>query len=238
MRMRAAACVSLPLPQPTTRYSVYPVLHRAAPRCRAQPRYNVAMRWRSLAAAPLAAATVAAVAYSLSGRASPLVITRAYATPAAAAAASAGGFRVLRIAGDGRCLFRSVVQAHAHASTGALLDAAAELAAADALRSRAMDELVRRRDEYAWAVEGDFGSYVDFMRQPHAWGGEMELLMAAQVLRAPIAVAMAQPVELRVIATYGEEFRAEQARVAHVLYHGEGHYEALLATDVTPRARL
>jgi OTU domain-containing protein 6 len=177
------------------------------------------------------------VAYALSGRASPLVVTRAHATPAAAAASSAGGFRVLRIAGDGRCLFRSVVQAHAHASTGVLLDAAAELAAADALRSRAMDELLRRRDEYAWAVEGSFEEYVAEMRRPHAWGGEMELLMAAQVLRAPIAVAMAQP-QLRVIATYGEEFGAEQARVAHVLYHGEGHYEALLATDVAPRSKL
>ena len=151
------------------------------------------MRWRSFAAAPLAAATVAAVAYALSGR-SPLSVTaRAHASPGAAAASPAGGFRVLRIAGDGRCLFRSVVQAHAHASTGALLDAAAELAAADALRARAMDELARRRDEYSWAVEGDFEAYVAAMRRPHAWGGEMELLMAAQVLRAPIAVAMAQP---------------------------------------------
>ena len=230
--MRVATRVSLHLAQPGRR----PVLHRAVVRS-AQPPAGAAMRWRSLAAAPLAAATVAAVAYALSGRASPLVVTRAYATPAAAAAASAGGFRVLRIAGDGRCLFRSVVQAHAHASTGALLDPAAELAAADALRARAMDELMRRRDEYAWAVEGDFESYINAMRRPHAWGGEMELLMAAQVLRAPIAVAMAQP-ELRVIAMYGEEFAAEQAQVAHVLFHGEGHYEALLATDAQPRARL
>ena len=144
---------------------------------------------------------------------------------------------MLRIEGDGRCLFRSVVQAHAHASTGSLLGAAAELAAADALRARAMDELVRRRDEYSWAVEGDFEAYVAAMRRPHAWGGEMELLMAAQVLRAPIAVAMAQP-QLRVIAAYGDEFAAKGQRIAHVLFHGEGHYEALLADDAAPRARL
>jgi OTU domain-containing protein 6 len=197
-----------------------------------------AMRWRSLVAAASGAATAAAVAYALSSRDSLVVTARAYASPSVAAASSpGGGFRVLRITGDGRCLFRSVVQAHAHATTGALLAPAAELAAADALRASAMDELARRRDEYEWAVEGDFSAYVAAMRRPSAWGGEMELLMAAQVLRAPIAVAVAQP-ELRVIATYGEEFASKGARTAHVLFHGEGHYEALLADEAPPRARL
>jgi OTU domain-containing protein 6 len=197
-----------------------------------------AMRWRSLVAAASGAATAAAVAYALSSRDSLAVTARAYALPVASASPAGGGFRVLRITGDGRCLFRSVVQAQAHATTGALLAPAAELAAADALRASAMDELTRRRDEYEWAVEGDFSAYVAAMRRPNAWGGEMELLMAAQVLRAPIAVAMAQP-ELRVIATYGEEYAASKgARTAHVLFHGEGHYEALLADDAAPRSRL
>ena len=45
------------------------------------------------------------------------------------------------------------------------------------------------------------------------------------------------------IATYGDEFAkagAERGRTAHVLFHGEGHYEALLADggDAAPRARL
>jgi hypothetical protein len=200
-------------------------------------------RWRPLAAAPLAAA-VAAVAFAALSE--PRFGERFAARAFSAAAASAPlppRWRVLPVTGDGRCLFRSVVQATAAAAGAPLLDAAAELAAADALRSAAVDELVRRREQYEWAIEGDFDAYTRAMRAPYAWGGEMELLMASLVLRAPIAVVMAPPGEApRVIGTYGEEFGGTPARV---LFHGAGHYEALLpereegaAVQAAPRARL
>jgi hypothetical protein len=186
--------------------------------------------------------TTALALAALGGRAglSGAHVARASSSNAASSSSSSSAPRwtVLPVAGDGRCLFRSVAQARAVVATGAPLDAQAELAVADALRAASLDELQRRRDEYEWAVEGDFDAYVAALRAPHAWGGEMELLMASQVLRAPIAVAMLQAnddennnggaqqqqQQLRVIAAYGEEFGGQAATV---LFHGAGHYEAL-----------
>jgi hypothetical protein len=56
-------------------------------------------------------------------------------------------------------------------STGQRLSEAAELLEADRLRGAAVDELVRRRAEVEWFVEGDFDRYCDAMRQPRAWWG-------------------------------------------------------------------
>ncbi|XP_073287410.1 ras-related protein RABA4d-like isoform X4 [Primulina huaijiensis] len=54
---------------------------------------------------------------------------------------------------------------------------------ADELRARVADELVKRREETEWFIEGDFDTYVSFIRKPHEWGGEPELLMASHVLQ-------------------------------------------------------
>lgn len=76
----------------------------------------------------------------------------------AAEAPAARQYRLLRIAGDGRCLFRSLAQgghiaAQHDGAAGAagggqpvqLLGASEETAAADKLRSAICDELLRRR---------------------------------------------------------------------------------------------
>ena len=69
-----------------------------------------------------------------------------------------------------------------------------------------INELMKRREELEWIVEGDFEEYCANMRYPGAWGGEPEILVATHVLRRPIEVHMAVAGEpLRSIGIYGNE---------------------------------
>ncbi|XP_023765896.2 OVARIAN TUMOR DOMAIN-containing deubiquitinating enzyme 4 isoform X2 [Lactuca sativa] len=91
--------------------------------------------------------------------------------------------RLISIPGDGRCLFRSVVHgACLRAGTPIPKEnAAKELA--DDLRSKVVKELIKRRSETEWFLEGDFETYISHMKRSHVWGGEPELFMSSHVLR-------------------------------------------------------
>lgn len=166
---------------------------------------------------------------------------------------AARSFDVHAVAGDGRCLFRSVAASRALRDHGARPDPASETLEADRLRRLAVDELARRRADVEWFIEGDFDAYCDDMRRPGAWGGEPEILMLARALGEAVEVFM--PVAdggVRSIAVYGEDDEggegddeegddvekcdASDARVA-VLFHGAGHYEALAECDDARVAR-
>lgn len=138
-------------------------------------------------------------------------------------------YSVIGIPGDGRCLFRAVAHgAHVRKGNGAPSESV-QRESADALREKVVDELERRREETEWFIEGNFDSYTQRMRQPHVWGGEPELLMAAHVLRMPINVYMFEQRSrgLISIAEYGQEYVKENPVPIRVLYHGFGHYDAL-----------
>ncbi|KAI6686674.1 hypothetical protein NL676_032587 [Syzygium grande] len=135
----------------------------------------------------------------------------------------------LGIAGDGRCLFRSVIH-------GAYLRAGKQSPSeslqkqlADELRAKVADEFVKRRADIERFLESDFDTYVAEMRQPHKWGGEPELLMCSHILQMPITVFMKERFSetLKIIAEYGREYGTENS--INVLYHSYGHYDALLA---------
>ena len=155
-------------------------------------------------------------------------------------------YEVHPVAGDGRCLFRSVAAARAvrgDSSTssggggggggyGRRQSEAEESTEADRLREAAVDELIKRRAEVEWFLEGDFDRYCAAMRQPRAWGGEPEILMLTHVLKEPIEVFMMEETPdrgaLRSIAHYGEdEYKGQEGVGVAVLFHGAGHYEAL-----------
>merc|ERR1712050_656111 len=82
---------------------------------------------------------------------------------------------------------------------------------------------VWRRADIEWAIEDDFDKYVARISGQGIWGGEPELLMLSHHLERPIEVYMRNP-GLRVIQTYGEDFKKAAVRV---IFHGVGHYEAL-----------
>ncbi|KAI7979753.1 OTU domain-containing protein [Camellia lanceoleosa] len=49
--------------------------------------------------------------------------------------------------------------------------------------SSVVDEVLTRRKEIEWFIEGDFDAYVERIRKPYVWGGELELLMASHLLK-------------------------------------------------------
>ncbi|KAK8671524.1 hypothetical protein V6N13_038118 [Hibiscus sabdariffa] len=100
---------------------------------------------------------------------------------------------------------------------------------ADDLRAQVVNELLKRREETEWFIEGDFDAYVKEIQQPYVWGGEPELLMASHVLKTPISVYMIHRSSgnLINIAKYGEEYQKDKENPINVLFHGYGHYDIL-----------
>ncbi|CAN6438674.1 unnamed protein product [Victoria cruziana] len=146
----------------------------------------------------------------------------------AAELARATPYKVTGVSGDGRCLFRAVAYGDCLKSGKAAPDEALQRELADDLRARVANELLKRREETEWFIEGDFESYVKNIQQPHAWGGEPELLMASHVLQKPISVFMmdGSSGDLVCIASYGQEYHKGNSPIT-VLFHGYGHYDAL-----------
>lgn len=137
-------------------------------------------------------------------------------------------YSVIGIPGDGRCLFRSVAHGFCLRSGKPSPSEKVQRELADELRARVADEFINRRQETEWFVEGDFDTYVSQIRKSHVWGGEPELFMASHVLQMPITVYMKDEKAggLITIAEYGQEYSKEDP--IRVLYHGFGHYDALL----------
>lgn len=145
---------------------------------------------------------------------------------------------VVRVKGDGRCLYRSIARSLA-SEESRTLSAALETEDADALRDLAY-QYVTARDTAADfvrrnVVEGNFKKYTDKMRNPTFFAGEAEIFALANALRIPIAVYLEQNTnssgtkQLRNIATYGEKFKTKaKGKTIHVLYNGTNHFNALI----------
>ena len=98
-----------------------------------------------------------------------------------ASKASGPRFRIVSVAGDGNCLFRSVATSEQLSnSKSSPLTRAEEDARSKELRGQAVAELIRERKEIEWAIEGNFESYVRRMARNGEWGGEPELLMLSK----------------------------------------------------------
>lgn len=128
-------------------------------------------------------------------------------------------------------MFRSVVHGACLREGRPSPSEARERELADELRAKVTEELIKRRQDTEWFVEGDFDTYVTQMRLPHVWGGEPELLMSSHVLQVSITVHMFDKKRdcLKVIAEYGQEYGKENP--IRVLYHGYGHYDALRSSS-------
>ncbi|KAL4442105.1 hypothetical protein ABPG77_011366 [Micractinium sp. CCAP 211/92] len=171
---------------------------------------------------------------------------------AAAGPAIETGLRVIRVAGDGRCMFRALAQGLAR-NQGRFLGQAAEEQEADQLRLAVAEALCRtaaRRNEFASAVyaveaEDKMQNYCRRIMAPTFWGGEPELLVLSQMLRVPILVYIpAKEAGSRgggsgyvVIQRYGEQYerkggsssKKKRPRAVRLLYSGSNHYDLLLS---------
>ncbi|KAK6933522.1 OTU domain [Dillenia turbinata] len=142
---------------------------------------------------------------------------------------SSSDYRVTGVLADGRCLFRAIAHGSCLRNGEEPPDEVRQRELADELRARVVDELLKRREETEWFIEGDFDTYVNRIQQPYVWGGEPELLMASHVLQTPISVFMLNRTSgsLVNIANYGQEYGEDQESPINVLFHGYGHYDLL-----------
>ncbi|PRW56548.1 OTU domain-containing [Chlorella sorokiniana] len=164
---------------------------------------------------------------------------------AAAGPAIETGLRVVKVAGDGRCMFRALAQGLAR-NQGRFLGQAAEEQEADQLRLAVAEALCRtaaRRNEFASAVyaveaEDKLQNYCRRIMAPTFWGGEPELLVLSQMLRVPILVYIPSREAGKsgrgfvVIQQYGDKWSKTKSgkakRPVRLLYSGSNHYDLLL----------
>ncbi|XP_024991899.1 uncharacterized protein LOC112525838 isoform X1 [Cynara cardunculus var. scolymus] len=123
---------------------------------------------------------------------------------------------------DGRCLFRAIAHMVCLRNGEEAPDENRQRELADELRAQVVDELLKRRKEIEWFIEGDFDTYVKRIQKPYVWGGEPELLMASHLLKTTIYVFMLERSsdKLLNIATYGKEYQQEEKSSIKVLFHG------------------
>uniref|UniRef100_A0A5B6ZLY5 Ubiquitin thioesterase OTU n=1 Tax=Davidia involucrata TaxID=16924 RepID=A0A5B6ZLY5_DAVIN len=141
---------------------------------------------------------------------------------------SSVNYRVTGVPADGRCLFRAITHVACLRNGEEAPDENRQRELADKLRAQVVDELLKRREETEWFIEGDFDTYVKRIQQPYVWGGEPELLMASHVLKTPISVFMRDRSSGLVnIANYGEGYQKDKESPIKVLFHGYGHYDIL-----------
>ncbi|XP_007010219.2 PREDICTED: OTU domain-containing protein 6B [Theobroma cacao] len=143
--------------------------------------------------------------------------------------AAADNCKVTGVLADGRCLFRAIAHGACLRSGEDAPDENHQRELADELRAQVVNELLKRREETEWFIEGDFDAYVKEIQQPYVWGGEPEILMASHVLKTPISVYMIprSSSNLTKIAKYGEEYQKDKENPINVLFHGYGHYDIL-----------
>ncbi|XP_050212222.1 OVARIAN TUMOR DOMAIN-containing deubiquitinating enzyme 4-like [Mercurialis annua] len=138
-------------------------------------------------------------------------------------------YKVTGVLADGRCLFRAIAHGACLRSGEEAPDENRQRELADELRAQVVNELLTRREETEWFIEGDFDAYVKTIQQPFVWGGEPELLMASHVLKTMISVFMIDRTSgnLVNIANYGEDYRRDDVNPINVLFHRYGHYDTL-----------
>ncbi|XP_021902103.1 OTU domain-containing protein 6B-like [Carica papaya] len=138
-------------------------------------------------------------------------------------------YKVTGVLADGRCLFRAIAHGACLRNGEEAPDENHQRQLADELRTKVVDELLKRREETEWFIEGDFDAYVKEIQQPYVWGGEPELLMASHVLKTLISVFMKDRSsgKLVSIANYGQDYQKDNESPINVLFHGYGHYDLL-----------
>lgn len=151
------------------------------------------------------------------------------ATAIAVENGNCANFRVTGVPADGRCLFRAIAHVACLRKGEDVPDENRQRELADELRALVVEELLKRRKDAEWFIEGDFDAYVKRIEKPYVWGGEPELLMASHVLKTPISVFMVDRSSgsLINIAKYGEEYKKEEESPINILFHGYGHYDIL-----------
>ncbi|XP_054784687.1 OVARIAN TUMOR DOMAIN-containing deubiquitinating enzyme 3-like [Prosopis cineraria] len=156
-------------------------------------------------------------------------------------------FSVVKVTGDGRCLFRALVKGMA-CNKGIALSPREERENADELRLAVREVICENKGErnlyedalVAITVDESLKRYCQRILRPDFWGGESELLVLSKLCEQPIIVYIPEH-EHRgsglgsgfiPIAEYGSEFKkksrnSKPKKVVRLLYSGKNHYDLL-----------
>lgn len=151
------------------------------------------------------------------------------------------GLRVIRVKGDGRCMFRCIALGLAR-NRNRILGPAAEEQEADQLRLAVAEALCRtpkRRSEFPDAVislqaEDTIQHYCKRIMSPSFWGGEPELLVLSKMLQVPIYVYLSEGGSaFSPIQKYGEKYSKPgkdwtKRKPVRLLYSNGNHYDLLV----------
>lgn len=166
------------------------------------------------------------------------------AKAAGAEAPISSKLRVVRVQGDGRCMFRALAKGFAR-NAGFHLAGDEETLSADELRGAVSDALCHdtaRRQHYSAAMpgvnsEGGLSKYCQRLDSPKFWGGEVELLVLSKMVSTPIYIyRTAQEAGLDAkqrqgfvtMVSYGEDYEKQGRKPVRLLYRGGNHYDLLL----------
>ena len=175
------------------------------------------------------------------------IVSRRRKTKSASRKVKTEFYKVVRVRGDGRCMFRSLAIGLAHV-TGRNLSSTEEETEADQLRLAVAESLCRspeKRKKFdlattAISFEMPIETYCRRILTPQFWGGEPELLVLAEILRRPIIVYIpaakarnaASQSGFVPIQTYGADFavtkKGNARKPVRLLYNGENHYDVLI----------
>ena len=154
-----------------------------------------------------------------------------------AAGSASSHFQLLRVTGDGACLFRAIAQGdHIAKGNRQPLSESEEGKSARGLRLAVLKEMMNRRESIEPFIPGildgdiSFEAYIARMSVPFAWGGEPEMVMAMNVLQRPIHVWRIIEDRLEPIVSYGAEEFKNYASI-NLLWHQAGHYDALVSDN-------
>ncbi|KAI3788558.1 hypothetical protein L2E82_01328 [Cichorium intybus] len=153
-------------------------------------------------------------------------------------------FRVHKVTGDGRCMFRALVKGMAM-NKSVTLSPREERENADELRMAIKEVLCdneKERHKYeealiAITVEESLKRYCQRIGRPDFWGGESELLVLSKLCCQPIVVYIPEHEHTRSghgygfipIAEYGGESKKGKGKKAvRLLYSGRNHYDLLV----------
>ncbi|CAK9236416.1 unnamed protein product [Sphagnum troendelagicum] len=158
-------------------------------------------------------------------------------------------YTVRKVTGDGRCMFRALVQGMA-TNKGLGLNPTEEQQEADQLRFAVMDAICRsdnRRHLYeealiAITLEESLKRYCQRIPNSNFWGGESELLVLSRMCLQPIIVYIPEAEARRggkwgtgfiPIAEYGREYlkpgkNRKPRKPVRLLYSGSNHYDLLV----------
>ncbi|GAQ88970.1 hypothetical protein KFL_004740110 [Klebsormidium nitens] len=156
--------------------------------------------------------------------------------------------RLVKIRGDGKCLFRAMACGLA-ANKGEVLGFREE-EEADSLRLAVHDALCtneRRRRQYeealiAITLDQSVERYCTRLSRPDFWGGEPEMLVLSRMLKLPIYVYVPESTTrfksalgsgFVPIQQYGEEFEKstktkKPRKPVRLLYNGHNHFDLLI----------